>query len=92
MQKYRFRIEDQGVPRRSLGIILSTAEDDDEAIRMGHVLADYALLSGSDSIVISITNVGGRDVALIQEGKGDERYLDRPVKYGSGYKKACSSR
>ena len=59
---------------------------------MGHVLADYALLTGSDSILVSTTDVGGREIALIQDGKDNGSYLDRPVTYRSGYKKACPRR
>jgi hypothetical protein len=85
MQKFQLCVSYQMLGKPHEVRILSEAVDDDEAIRMGFVLADMLEYQGAENAVIRVTGGDERDVATF--GISDDvDSIDRPVNYGSGYR------
>ena len=86
MDKYRLDLKytSAGQPRRV--IIRADAASDGEAIRISHALIDLALFEGATSIEVGVTGSHNREIATVSEDEDDRNYLERPIRYGSGYR------
>ncbi len=86
MEKYSLDLRDTNGTRTRRVIIKAEAASDAEVIRIAHALMDLTLFEGATTTEAIVTGANDREVATIGDSEGDCSYLDRPVRYGAGFR------
>ena len=85
MEKYSLHLHYMIASVETRLIIRVDAESDDEALRISNAVADLAVFEGATALEITVVTKCCRDVGTLQESSENDDYLDRPIRYGSGY-------